>query len=461
MSSRSLNVLEISSSPKSICLDRFNVLVPVRCQARLDNNQRIPRDNPCHLARRAVMTFLQTGISLSHAPLSVLERVAIANDELGPQAKVLSDTLGEDGCATVISTCNRTELYANLEDVGTGIEAMVEFMQMLADRHIGLARLDISPYMKTRTGIDCARHLFSVASGVDSLITGDAQVASQVRAGLHALGDAPSTVNHGLSRLFHAALRTGRRVGKHLDTQHYAQTVPAAGVSLLRDRIGTLADSKALVIGAGETAQLAASELQRHGVSDLYVTSRRAENAVRFAAAVGGTPISMGEQLADTLADVDVVVACTASPVPVLNIETVRSAVERRTEATRPLHMLDLGVPRDIEAAIASLDSVNLYTIEDLRDAYSSARDADPDTAATLDLVHESADRFIRDWDARNEIRAIGMAAESIRSRELGRTLKSLHHLSDSDRDAIDAMTKSIVKSVLAGPISGLRERDS
>ena len=439
---------------------RFNMLPTVKHQARLDNSQQTLRTNPFPLARCATMTFLQTGISLSDAPLSVLERVAIANDELAPRAKVLSDALGSDGCATVISTCNRTELYANVKDVGTGIEAMVEFMQMLADRHRGSARLDVSPYVKSRTGIDCVRHLFAVASGLDSLVRGDAQVASQVRAGLHAVGDGPTTVNHGLSRLFHAALRTGRRVSKSLDSQQHDLTVPAAGVALLSDRIGSLKDTKALVIGAGETARLAATELQRQGVSDLYVTSRRDENAVRFADAVGGMPISMEKQLADMLSKVEAVVACTASPVPVLNAETVRRAVERRTDATRPLHILDLGVPRDIEAETAALESVRLYTIEDLRDAYSSSRDADPDTVAAIDLVDESADRFMRDWDAHSEIRAIGMAAEAIRSREVGRTLSSLHHLSENDRDAIDAMTRSIVKSVLSGPISGLRDSE-
>ena len=403
------------------------------------------------------MPFLQTGISLSNAPLAVLERVAVARDELPDRTRELSDALDSDGCAAIVSTCNRTELYAYVADVGTSIETAADFMQRLADRRGQTPRLDIARYIVTRTDYDCARHLFTVTSGLDSLVNGDAQVGSQVRSALHAVSDGSTAVSHGLSRLFHAALRTGRRVRKTLGPRLANATVPKAGVALLEARVGTLSGAAPLVIGAGETARLATIELQRRGAAKVTVTSRNIVNAARLAAETGATFISFDE-IWDALAKVDVAVACTSSPVPVVSVDTMRTAIESRSDPVAPLHILDLGVPRDIEASVGSLPGVHLYTIDDLRAAYVESRG--PEIEAAERLVDDSAVRFMRDWDARNEVRSIGKSAEAIRSRELDRTLRALPNLTDSDRAAIDAMTRAIVKSVLAEPIRQLRERD-
>lgn len=402
------------------------------------------------------MPFLQTGISLSNAPLEVLERVAVSAEDLRDCTRNLSNALDADGCATIISTCNRTEIYAYVTSVGTSIETAAGFLQRLADRHERAPHVDIAPYIVTRTDYDCARYLFAVASGLYSLVYGDAQVASQVRSALHAVSDGSAEVSHGLSRLFHAALRTGRRVRKTLGPQLADATVPKSGVAMLEEQVGTLKGATALVIGAGETARLAAIELQRRGISDLTVTSRSDTNAARLASDIGATATNFGD-IGQALAEVDVAVACTSSPVPVVSVEPTRAAIERRSDAA-PLHILDLGVPRDIEATVGSLAGVQLYTVDDLRTAYDEPRGHDIEAATRL--VEESAGRFIRDWDTRNKARSVGMSAEAIRSRELNRTLHSLPNLTDSDRAAIDAMTRAIVKSVLAEPIRRLRQRD-
>ena len=409
------------------------------------------------------MTFLQTGISLTHSPLSVLERVAVSGDSAGQSARELSDLIGAPGCATVLSTCNRTELYAWVaSDVGAALEGMVEFMQRLADRRRDVAHVNIAPYIQSRTDIECVRHLFSVASGLDSLVAGDVQVASQVRGALHAAKDGSAAVDHGLSRLFHAALRTGRRVRRSMDDQVTDPTVPAAGVELLESRAGNLGGATALVIGAGETARLAAAELQRRGVAKMLITSRNADNAARVAAAMGATSVDMHD-ISDVLPEADVVVACTASPLPVVSADVVASAIQRRGNHAGPLHILDLGVPRDVDPSVSALSGVHLYTIEDLRDAYTELRSSAADSAEVAHIegiVDASADRFMRDWDARSEIREMGQAAEVVRLREQRRTFSTLSHLTDGDRDAIEAMTRAIVKGVLAGQLENLRERD-
>ena len=408
------------------------------------------------------MTFLQTGISLTHAPLGVLERVAVPGDMLSSHAGELSGLLGGAGCATVLSTCNRTELYAYVSDAGTAMEAMVEYMQRLADRRRDVQHVNIAPYVVTRTGVDCARHLFAVASGLDSLVVGDAQVSGQVRGALHAVSDGSEAVDHGLSRLFHAALRTGRRVRRAQGDQATDATVPAAGVDLLESHVGSLAGAAALVVGAGETARLAVAELQRRGVSRMLITSRNADNASRVAGAIGATAVTM-DGLVDALAEADVAVACTSSPVPVIGADVVSAAISRRGDRSRPLHILDIGVPRDVDPAVSELDGVRLYTIEHLRDAYSELRVAASDSAAVAEvegIVDESAGRFMRDWDARGEMRELGRTAEAVRLREQRRTFGTLAHLSESDRAAIEAMTRAIVKGVLAGQIDELRARD-
>ncbi len=408
------------------------------------------------------MTFLQTGISLAHAPLEVLERVAVSGDTLSSHASELSGLLGGQGCATILSTCNRTELYAYVPDAGTAMESMVAFMQQLADRQRDQSSVNIAAYVATRTDIECARHLFAVASSLDSLVAGDAQVAGQVRSALHAASDGSAAVDHGLSRLFHAALRTGRRVRRAQGEQVADATVPAAGVELLEARAGSLAGATAMVVGAGEMARLAVAELQRRRVARVFITSRNSDNAARVAEAMGATAVTI-DDITDALAGADVVVACTSSPVPVVSADVVSAAISLRGDTLRPLHILDIGVPRDIDARVSSLDGAHLYTIEHLRDAYGKLRDAASDSSAVAemeDLVEESALRFMRDWDTRGEIREIGRAAEAVRLREQRRTFGALAHLSDSDRDAIEAMTRAIVKGVLAGQIEELRERD-
>ena len=407
------------------------------------------------------MTFLQTGISLENAPLEVLERVAVTGSDLAGWAGEISRLLGGDGRATILSTCNRTELYAHLDDAGTGIEVMVEFLQLLADRSPGAVRIDVAPYAMNRTGEECVRHLFSVASGLDSLVVGDGQVGSQVRAALHAASDSDSEVDHGLSRMFHAALRTGRHVRKTIGNSVTDSTVPHAGVALLEARVrGGLRDAAAAVIGAGETARLAASEMQRRGVSNLMVTSRNHENAVKFADAVGGEAFRMSS-LDDALAKSDVALACTASPTPVVDLPTVLRATERRGSGMAPLHIMDLGVPRDVESAIGSLAGVRLLTIEDLRDAYADQREADAVRSSQAQVVvDEAAARFVRDWNTQDHMREMGSHATLVRKREVERTLGSLSHLTPEDREAIDAMARSIVKGVLAGPIRRIRDDD-
>ena len=408
------------------------------------------------------MTFLQTGISLTHAPLGVLERVAVSGDTLSSHASELSGLLGGPGCATILSTCNRTELYAYVPDAGTAMESMVAFMQRLADRRRDQGSVNVAPYVATRTDIECARHLFAVTSGLDSLVAGDAQVAGQVRSALHAASDGSVAVDHGLSRLFHAALRTGRRVRRAQGEKVADATVPAAGVELLEARAGSLAGANAMVVGAGETARLAVAELQRRGVGRVLITSRNADNAARVAAAMGATAVTTGN-MADALAGADVVVACTSSPVPVVSAHVVSAAISLRGDASSPLHILDIGVPRDIDPRVSDLDGARLYTIEHLRDAYGELRGAASDSSAVADMediVDESALRFMRDWEARGEIREMGRAAEAVRLREQRRTFAALAHLSDSDRSAIEAMTRAIVKGVLAGQIKELRERD-
>ena len=408
------------------------------------------------------MTFLQTGISLTHAPLGVLERVAVSGDTLSSHASELSGLLGGPGCATILSTCNRTELYAYVPDAGTAMESMVAFMQRLADRRRDQGSVNVAPYIATRTDIECARHLFAVASGLDSLVAGDAQVAGQVRNALHAASDGSAAVDHGLSRLFHAALRTGRRVRRAQGEQVADATVPVACVELLEARAGSLAGTTAMVVGAGETARLAVAELQRRGVAMVFITSRNADNAARVAAAMGAAAV-MIDSMADALAGADVVVACTSSPVPVVSAHVVSAAISRRDDMSSPLHILDIGVPRDIDPRVSDLDGARLYTIEHLRDAYGELRGAASDSSAVAemeDIVEESALRFMRDWDARGEIREMGSAAEAVRLREQRRTFGALAHLSDSDRDAIEAMTRAIVKGVLAGQIKELRARD-
>ena len=401
------------------------------------------------------MTYLLAGLSYRRSPVAALERVALGAGELPVWLERLAVHAGG---GVILSTCNRTEIYA-WSDSTESPTRLIELLDDIASRE-GTKPPDFEDHVYSATGVDAARHLFRVASGLDSMATGEAQIAGQVRSALLAAGEAGGVAPR-LSRLFHTSLRTARRVRQATGVEKDTISIPSIGVQLLKQTLDELSGQSVLLIGAGETGTMTARALRRNGVRRLTVTSRRAHRAAELAAELGGSSVAFEERL-DALKTADVVVACTAATEPILNADGLNKAVEARRG--RPLHVLDLGMPRDVAPEAADLDGVNVYTLDQL---HTIANENRANRAAAIDEAEEMVDRELARFVERQVspaaepvVRHLGARAEQMRREELARVVKRLPDLSAEQIEALDAMTRALVRRLLADPITFLRTAD-
>ena len=401
------------------------------------------------------MTYLLAGLSYRRSPVEVLERVAPGAEELPAWLERLAVHAGG---GVILSTCNRTEIYG-WSDSTESPARLIELLGEIASRD-GSPMPDFQDHVYSATGVNAARHLFRVASGLDSMATGEAQIAGQVRSALRAAGEAGGLAPR-LSRLFHTALRTGRRIRQATGVGNGRIGIPSIGVQLLERTLGELSGQSVLLIGAGETGTMTARALRRAGVRRLTVTSRRAHRAAELAAELGGRSVAFEERF-NALATADVVVACTAATEPVVDADSLKKAVEARRG--RPLCFLDLGMPRDVAPEAADLDGVTIHTLDQLNIIATEHR---IDRATAIDEAEEMVDRELARFVERQVspaaepvVRHLGARAEQMRQEELARVVKRRPDLSAEQIEAMDAMTRALVRRLLADPIAFLRTAD-
>ncbi|MGZ4388044.1 MAG: glutamyl-tRNA reductase [Gaiellaceae bacterium] len=361
-------------------------------------------------------------VGLSHrvAPVEIRERVALDLDA----AAALAAELGEAVC---LSTCNRTELYVAAEDAPEAEAAAAAALSRLAGEHLdSLYRLHDEA---------AALHLFRVAAGLDSLVPGEGEILGQVRSAYEAGSTGPL-----LDRVFRQALHAGKRVRHETAIGESPSSVASAAAALAQQVFGDLAGRKVLLIGAGRTAEQAADNLRSRG-AEIVVANRTAAKA----------DLSLDE-LPGAVAEADVVVAATSAPDFVLR----RADVGRRE---RPLLLVDLAVPRDIDPAIGALDGCYLYDIDDLEAVVAETLTGRRAEAARAEgLVSEEADRF-REWQASLDvvpaIASLRARVEEIRERELDRVRG---RLSEKERSAVESVTARIVDKLLHLPTVRMKQ---
>ncbi len=406
------------------------------------------------------MTFILTGVSHQNAPLPILERVVISEEELPNHVRDLSDRLEPSDSATILSTCNRTELYAVTQNPGAAIEEMITYLSFLGARrknsNLAKARTELAPFIYAKTGFQAVHHLFRVVTGLDSLVQGDHQVAGQVSRSFQALGSIDKPTDTSLSRMFHVAFRTGRFARKESGLGWSQVSIPSFGVKLLEREIGDLHGKSALLIGAGETGRLTAMSLVRAGVKDMRIASRSTERAHGLATDMGAATVVLND-VPTEMSLVDIVITCTGATNHVISKSDVVDSTASRTSR---LHILDLGLPRDVEPSATDIPNVDLYTIEDLHRLEVDHRTEIAEASSKAEeIVAQAADQFITDIEIQPLLRDIGESAERIRTAELQRTLTKLENIDPDTREALDAMTRSMVKRILADPIQILKQR--
>ncbi len=390
-----------------------------------------------------------------------MERVSIPLTEVPAQIRDLSERLESEGAAAILSTCNRTELYAVADDSGAAIEEMSAFLFGLGEREQPNEFADfrslLAPHIYAKTGYRAVHHLFRVVTGLDSLVQGDHQVAGQVAKSFQSLSSVGAPTDTRLSRMFHVAFRTGRHARKDSGLGWSQVSIPSFGVKLMEREVGDLSGKSALLVGAGETGRLTAMSLMRSGVTDMRIASRSKERAHGLAQDMNAVAIRL-DDIAAQMGDADIVITCTGSERSIIFKDDVAPAVAERSS---DLHILDLGLPRDVEPVVGDIDRVRLYTLNDLEQLQSEHKRSIASASAKAEsIVAEAAADFIDDIEVQPLLRDIGEGAERIRAAELQRTLTKLGPISDESRDAIDAMTRSMVKRILADPIQIIKRRN-
>jgi glutamyl-tRNA reductase len=403
------------------------------------------------------MPVAVVGASHRTAPIELRERLAFGRAELpGALAALAGDAGGE---AVVLSTCNRTEVYLA---AGDGGEAVERAEAMLAGR-LGADTGEAGRWLYVRRDRDAAQHLFRVAAGLDSMIVGEPQIQGQVREAYAAARDVAAgrgpVVGPALNRMFQTALGVGGRVRSETGLGIGAASVPSAAVELAKKIFGSLKGRRALVLGAGEMSEVTLECLRGEGVRTAVVANRTYDRARELAEKWGGEAIQWDE-FAGALAGVDIVICSTAAPVPVLTTERFRRALPRGPR--RPLCIIDIAIPRDVEATVGEQRNVFLYNVDDLQQIVDASLDRRrSELPAAEEIVTAGVEDFWG-WYASlavvPTIRALRDHGERVRQEEVERALGRLRHLSDDDRAAVEALTRSLLNKLLHAPTARLRE---
>ena len=397
--------------------------------------------------------FAVIGLNHRTAPVEVREAVSWSAGQL-PGLLTEMDSRGVPGVP--LSTCNRSEFYFLSSSPGVSGPRLRE----LLTRQFDIREESLERHLYEHRGFEAIRHLFRVASGLDSMILGEDQIIGQVRRAYHSASQC-SAVPGVLARLFQQSSRVGRRVRRESGIGRHSLSVSRACVEMARSAVGDLASSRVLVVGAGEAGETAAGALSIAGARRLTVVNRTLSRAEELAGRLSAEAVPF-EHLPQALAHSDIVVACTGSPGYVLHAGLIGEAMAARPE--RPLFLVDIAVPRDIDPEAVAVANVSLCDIDDLESVLKTSREErEQEIAVAEALAAEEAWQFEnwrRSLDSLPPVIDLRRRADDVRRAELERTLKRLNgKLTSAERESLDAMTKAIVNKLLHSPTVYMKEQ--
>jgi glutamyl-tRNA reductase len=400
-----------------------------------------------------VSELFAIGVSHKTAPIEIRERLAL------PEARAVEflRELSADPDvheAVALSTCNRTEVYAV---VGDPVEAESTALAMLA-RQAGIRPTELSGAIYAHTNCAAARHLYRVVSGLDSMIVGEDQIQGQVKRA-YETAQAEHTTGALTNHLFTAALHAGKRVRAETAIGERRLSAPTVAVALAKEQLGSLDGRQVVLIGTGETSELAARALQGTGAELVFVASRRRARAISLAAQYGGCSLSF-DGLPDALLTADMVVTATASSHLLLEVEEIAQVMSAR--GGRPLLLIDLAVPRDIEGACARLDGVTLRDIDDLQAVVARNRQVRQAEARRADVILEQEIQQFAQWLGSLEvlptITALRASAVAITDGVLAENSGKWETASPRDRARAEAIARTVVNRLLHEPTLRMKE---
>ena len=399
-------------------------------------------------------TIVLIGVNHKTAPVELRERLGTSKNadeillhlaQLFPLKEVL-----------FLSTCNRVEILFTSKMANSGIEAVKNFLAEF--NQIPLNRFESSLYIYQQT--EAVKHLFRVASSLDSMVVGEPQILGQIK-DAYRLALKHRTAGPILNRLLHKAFSVAKRIRTETKLAHHAVSVSYAAVEMAKKIFGHLEDKKVLLIGAGEMAELAVQHLLNNGVKSITVANRTLERAIELAEKFNGKPISF-EERKEALREVDIVISSTGAPHFVVYYEDVKKVMRGRRH--KPIFFIDIAVPRDIDPEINRLDNAYVYDIDDLQSVVELNRAKREKEAKKAERIVEEEtikfQRWLETLDVVPTIIALKRKLEKIRYKELNKTFNHLKHLSEADKQAIYIMTEAMIKKILHDPISYLKQRE-
>ncbi|HWU31871.1 MAG TPA: glutamyl-tRNA reductase [Marmoricola sp.] len=401
------------------------------------------------------MSVLVVGLSHRTAPVSVLEKVAL-DDHHVPKLVQAVNEIEHVGEATVLSTCNRVEVYAEVDRFHGSVEAI---SGLLCER-AGLKPEELLAHVYVHYDDAAISHLFSVASGLDSMVVGESQILGQTREALR-IGQELGTIGPALNLLFQQALRVGKRAHAETDIDRAAPSLVTASLAVAESHVGALTDARVLVIGAGAMGGLAAATLRRAGVAELHIANRSADAAQRLADQYEGSVVALDE-VRNVLGSVDVVLSCTGSIGVIISAAEVEEA--RRT-ATKPLAILDLALPHDVEPSASEVEGVVLVGLATLADQLrSAAADAGPSAdseRSVHNIVDEELSAFLaarRAASVTPTVVALRTMATGVVDGELERIFARMPELTEVEREEIAQAMRRVADKLLHQPTVRVRE---
>jgi glutamyl-tRNA reductase len=402
------------------------------------------------------MKLLLTGLNHRTAPVEVREKIAFAEHSL-PDA--LASLRKRPGLieGMILSTCNRVEIAATVDDDADAGQAVETFIA----ESCSVERAWVVPYLYRFDGSDAIRHLFRVASSLDSMVVGEPQILGQIK-NAYALAKEHGALSGFLDLVMTRAFNVAKRVRSETDIGESAVSISYAAVELARDIFGSLNGKRVLVIGAGEMAESAVRHLRRAGVSEILIANRTRERSQPLADEFGGRVIDY-ETLTDALPDVDILLASSGAPHYVVTRDQMKGVIARRKN--RPMFLIDIAVPRNIEPEVNDLANVFLYDIDDLDKTVKTNIEGRKETALEAEeIIREEVERMMQRLKTREvapTIVSLQEQLESVRAHEVERMRARLGPMTPQQEEAIEAITRGIINKIAHGPITELRRSAS
>jgi glutamyl-tRNA reductase len=396
------------------------------------------------------MTLLALGINYNTAPVSIRERLAFPAEMLESSLKELWH-INEISEAAILSTCNRTEFYCT--STTTNQQILIDWVSQCKN----IDSADFTPYLYCHKDSQLIRHMFRVACGLDSMILGEPQILGQMKTAYQVACDA-GTLGNKLGKLFQHTFTAAKKVRTDTAIGSSSVSVAFAAVQLAQQIFDKLSEQTALLIGAGETIELTARHLSQQGIGRIIIANRTYDKAHALATQFNGYAITLAE-LPTHLAEADIVISSTASPLPILGKGRVESALKKRKH--KPIFMVDLAVPRDIEAEVEQLRDVYLYTVDDLQHTVTknmnSRRQAAEQAEEIIDAQVNHFLAWLRAQGAQSTIREYRIQAEKSRDEVLQKALSSLKNGIPAE-EVINRLAYSLTNKLIHTPSVQIKE---